>query len=133
VTGALTDVAAQPSRAGNLLREWRRRRRMSQLDLALEAGFSARHVSFIEAGRSRPSAEMVLQLASTRRSGTARSMTGLCPAGAFALTAGEEKLRIWDLCCSLRHIVGAGLVSCYEETRREDPTDGTAGAAGGEL
>ena len=36
---------------------------MSQLDLALEAGVSARHVSFVETGRSRPSAEMVLQLA----------------------------------------------------------------------
>lgn len=48
---------------GALLREWRERRRMSQLDLALQAGVSARHVSFVETGRSRPSAEMVLQLA----------------------------------------------------------------------
>ena len=58
------DVAAPPpSRVGTLLRDWRRRRRMSQLDLALEAGVSARHVSFVETGRSRPSAEMVLHLA----------------------------------------------------------------------
>lgn len=48
---------------GNLLREWRQRRRMSQLDLALEAGISARHVSFLETGRSTPSREMVLHLA----------------------------------------------------------------------
>ena len=48
---------------GPLLRDWRLRRRLSQLDLALEAGVSARHVSFVETGRSRPSAEMVLQLA----------------------------------------------------------------------
>ena len=48
--------------AGPLLREWRRRRRLSQLELALEAGVSARHLSFIETGRSRPSAEMVLHL-----------------------------------------------------------------------
>src|SRR5919107_3412888 len=48
---------------GPLLRDWRRRRRMSQLDLALAAGVSARHVSFVETGRSRPSAEMVVQLA----------------------------------------------------------------------
>jgi transcriptional regulator with XRE-family HTH domain len=48
---------------GPLLRDWRRRRRMSQLDLALEAGVSARHLSFVETGRSRPSAEMVVQLA----------------------------------------------------------------------
>jgi transcriptional regulator with XRE-family HTH domain len=48
---------------GAQLRDWRRRRRLSQLDLALEAGVSTRHLSFIETGRSRPSAEMVLHLA----------------------------------------------------------------------
>src|SRR5581483_898097 len=48
---------------GSLLREWRTRRRLSQLELALEAGVSARHLSFVETGRSRPSAEMVLHLA----------------------------------------------------------------------
>jgi transcriptional regulator with XRE-family HTH domain len=48
---------------GPLLRDWRRRRRLSQLDLALEAGISARHLSFVETGRSKPSAEMVLRLA----------------------------------------------------------------------
>jgi transcriptional regulator with XRE-family HTH domain len=47
---------------GTLLRDWRRRRRMSQLDLALEAGVSARHLSFLETGRSKPSREMVLHL-----------------------------------------------------------------------
>jgi transcriptional regulator with XRE-family HTH domain len=58
----MTEVVS-PSRVGSLLRDWRRRRRLSQLDLALEAGVSARHVSFVETGRSRPSAEMVLLLA----------------------------------------------------------------------
>jgi transcriptional regulator with XRE-family HTH domain len=48
---------------GALLRDWRRRRRRTQLDLALDAGISARHLSFVETGRSRPSAEMVLLLA----------------------------------------------------------------------
>ncbi len=48
---------------GALLREWRERRRLSQLDLALQAGVSTRHLSFVETGRSRPSAEMVLHLA----------------------------------------------------------------------
>lgn len=48
---------------GSLLREWRHRRRLSQLDLALEAGVSARHLSFVETGRSRPSAQMVVHLA----------------------------------------------------------------------
>jgi transcriptional regulator with XRE-family HTH domain len=48
---------------GDHLREWRQRRRMSQLDLALEADISARHLSFVETGRSAPSREMVLHLA----------------------------------------------------------------------
>ncbi|MEV5312050.1 MULTISPECIES: helix-turn-helix transcriptional regulator [unclassified Streptomyces] len=48
---------------GPLLRAWRERRRISQLELALRAGSSARHVSFVETGRSRPSEEMVLRLA----------------------------------------------------------------------
>jgi transcriptional regulator with XRE-family HTH domain len=58
-------MAAVGERAplGTLLRDWRRRRRLSQLDLALEAGVSARHLSFLETGRSRPSREMVLHLA----------------------------------------------------------------------
>ena len=48
---------------GDLLRDWRQRRRLSQLDLALEAGVSTRHLSFVETGRARPSPEMVLHLA----------------------------------------------------------------------
>lgn len=51
------------SSAGPLLREWRRRRRLSQLELAVEAEVSARHLSFVETGRSAPSREMVLHLA----------------------------------------------------------------------
>jgi transcriptional regulator with XRE-family HTH domain len=50
-------------RVGPLLRDWRQRRRLSQMELALEAGVSTRHLSFVETGRSRPSAEMVLHLA----------------------------------------------------------------------
>ena len=46
-----------------MLREWRQRRRMTQLDLALVADVSARHLSFIETGRSAPSADMVKHLA----------------------------------------------------------------------
>lgn len=48
---------------GELLREWRQRRRMSQMDLALEADISTRHLSFLETGRSAPSREMILRLA----------------------------------------------------------------------
>ena len=48
-----------------LLREWRRRCRLSQLDLALTAGVSQRHVSFLESGRANPSRAMILQLSET--------------------------------------------------------------------
>ena len=48
---------------GLYLREWRQRRRMSQLELACEAEISSRHLSFLETGRSRPSREMILRLA----------------------------------------------------------------------
>jgi transcriptional regulator with XRE-family HTH domain len=58
----MASTSSQP-RVGPLLREWRKRRRRSQLDLALDAGISTRHLSFVETGRSKPSAEMVLLLA----------------------------------------------------------------------
>jgi transcriptional regulator with XRE-family HTH domain len=53
----------EPQPVGGLLRQWRRRRRMSQLDLACEADISTRHLSFLETGRSQPSRDMVLHLA----------------------------------------------------------------------
>ncbi|MFF4059909.1 helix-turn-helix domain-containing protein [Streptomyces sp. NPDC001668] len=56
--------ATPPSQGvGPLLRAWREQRRVSQLELALRADSSARHISFVETGRSRPSEEMVLRLA----------------------------------------------------------------------
>ncbi|MGK5543961.1 helix-turn-helix domain-containing protein [Streptomyces sp. URMC 127] len=58
----MTTVVDAPG-VGPLLRQWRERRRISQLELALRADSSARHISFIETGRSRPSREMVLRLA----------------------------------------------------------------------
>jgi transcriptional regulator with XRE-family HTH domain len=48
---------------GSLLREWRQRRRLSQLDFAVEARISPKHLSFLETGRSQPSREMLLHLA----------------------------------------------------------------------
>lgn len=50
-------------RVGPLLRDWRTRRRVSQMNLALDVGVSARHLSFIETGRSRPSPALLLALA----------------------------------------------------------------------
>ena len=54
---------SQTQTIGDHLRSWRQRRRMSQLELAVDAEISARHLSFLETGRARPSREMVLKLA----------------------------------------------------------------------
>lgn len=53
---------APTTRVGALLREWRQRRRLSQLDLSLLADTSARHLSYLETGRARPSRAMILRL-----------------------------------------------------------------------
>ena len=53
----------RPLGVGDLLRDWRQRRRLSQLDLSNEAAVSARHLSLVETGRSKPSRELVLHLA----------------------------------------------------------------------
>lgn len=58
-----TVVSPASGRVGELLRDWRQRRRRSQLDLALDAEVSARHLSFVETGRSKPSRELLLHLA----------------------------------------------------------------------
>ncbi len=69
MTTAARDIPADghgngaPSTVGPLLRSWRERAGLSQLDLALRADSSSRHISFIETGRSRPSRGMVLRLA----------------------------------------------------------------------
>ena len=54
---------AAPSSFGTQLREWRQRRRLSQLDLSVDAEVSTRHLSCVETGRAMPSREMVLRLA----------------------------------------------------------------------
>jgi transcriptional regulator with XRE-family HTH domain len=56
-------TATQTRPVGELLRGWRRQRRRSQLDLALDAEVSARHISFLETGRALPSRAMLLRLA----------------------------------------------------------------------
>jgi transcriptional regulator with XRE-family HTH domain len=58
----LVTAAPEPT-VGPLLRDWRRRRRLTQMELALDAGVSTRHLSFVETGRSRPSSNLVLALA----------------------------------------------------------------------
>jgi transcriptional regulator with XRE-family HTH domain len=56
-------IEVQNQTVGTMLRDWRRRRHLSQLDLAVEADISSRHLSFLETGRSQPSREMILHLA----------------------------------------------------------------------
>ena len=57
----MATVQSQPE-VGSLLRQWRERRRVTQLELALDAGISARHLSFVETGRSKPGREMLLRV-----------------------------------------------------------------------
>jgi transcriptional regulator with XRE-family HTH domain len=92
----MSDLAASPARVGPLLRDWRRRRRLSQLDLALEAGVSARHVSFVETGRSRPSPEMVLHLAE-QLDVPLRDRNGLLLAAGYAPVYEERDLEAPDM------------------------------------
>jgi transcriptional regulator with XRE-family HTH domain len=60
--GTVIPPAAADS-IGHLLRAWRERRHLTQMDLALDAGVSPRHLSFLETGRSRPTREMIFRLA----------------------------------------------------------------------
>ena len=77
--------------AGDLLREWRLRRRLSQLDLAADAEISTRHLSFVETGRSNPSREMVLRLAE-RLSVPLRERNTILVAAGFAPLFQERSL-----------------------------------------
>src|SRR5919112_2041934 len=61
--GRVTTIEQHRRPVGELLRRWRGRRRLSQLELALESGISARHLSFVENGKSAPSRETILRLA----------------------------------------------------------------------
>lgn len=76
---------------GKRLREWRRRRRLSQLELALAAQVSTRHLSFLETGRAQPSREMVLRLAE-RLEVPLRERNGWLAAAGFAPMFAERPL-----------------------------------------
>ena len=76
---------------GDQLRAWRSRRRLSQLDLALDAEISARHLSFLETGRSRPSRTMLIRLAE-RLKIPARDRNLLLTAAGFAPALPERSL-----------------------------------------
>jgi transcriptional regulator with XRE-family HTH domain len=93
----MTSLQTQHPPFGSLMKEWRQRRRLSQLDLAIEADVSSRHVSFIETGRSAPSRAMVLRLA----------------------TALDVPLREQN-----QLLMAAGLAPVYSERSLEDPDMG---------
>ncbi len=76
---------------GVLLRHWRERRRMSQLDLALATEVSARHVSFVETGRSKPTRTMLLKL-SEQLDIPLRERNSLLLAGGFAPAYPQHEL-----------------------------------------
>ena len=86
---------ARSSRAtpavGQLLREWRERRRISQLDLSIQADISARHLSFVETGRSQPTSGMILRL-SEQLDVPLRERNALLLAGGYAPAYPEHSL-----------------------------------------
>jgi len=77
---------------GELLREWRERRRLSQLDLAIQADISARHLSFVETGRSRPTPAMILRLTEQLQV-PLRERNVLLLAGGYAPAYGQHGLQ----------------------------------------
>jgi transcriptional regulator with XRE-family HTH domain len=89
-------AVAAPSPVGYLLREWRQRRNLSQLELANGSAISARHLSFVETGRSRPSREMVLHLAD-RLDVPLRDRNRLLLAAGYAPIFGERPLEAEEL------------------------------------
>jgi transcriptional regulator with XRE-family HTH domain len=86
-----TAITAHDSALGAKLREWRQRRRLSQLDLAAEAEISSRHLSFIETGRTAPSRSMVLRIADTLEL-PLRERNSLLLAAGFAPDHAERSL-----------------------------------------
>jgi transcriptional regulator with XRE-family HTH domain len=76
---------------GHLIREWRQRRRLSQLDLACDAEISTKHLSFLETGRAQPSREMLLHL-SDRLAIPLRDRNVMLSSAGFAPTYQERKL-----------------------------------------
>jgi transcriptional regulator with XRE-family HTH domain len=82
--------STQPA-IGGLLRDWRQRRRLSQLDLALDAEISARHLSFLETGRARPSRDMVMRLSEVLDV-PLRERNALLLAAGFAPAFGERPI-----------------------------------------
>ena len=86
----MTSLTQPPSTVGDLLREWRRRRGLSQFDLAEEAEISTRHLSFVETGRSCASRDVLLRLAE-HLDMPLRARNHLLNAGGFAAPCPERR------------------------------------------
>jgi transcriptional regulator with XRE-family HTH domain len=84
-------MIATPRPVGELIRQWRQHRRVSQLDLALDAEISPKHLSFVETGRSHPSREMILRLAEHLQV-PLRARNALLNAAGFAAVFAERPL-----------------------------------------
>ncbi|HEX7643370.1 MAG TPA: helix-turn-helix transcriptional regulator [Burkholderiaceae bacterium] len=89
-------VVRSSASAGDYIRTWRQRRRMSQLDLALDAGISQRHLSFLESGRSAPSREMLIRL-TERLDVPLRERNAMLLAAGFAPLYAERSLEDPDM------------------------------------
>lgn len=85
----MTNTPSEQPSVGRLLQGWRQRRRLSQLDLALAADISQRHLSFLESGRSAPSREMLLHL-SEQLSVPVRERNVMLVAAGYAPVYGER-------------------------------------------
>jgi len=84
-------MSEAPGDVGELLRDWRQRRNLSQLDLASRADVSTRHLSYVETGRSRPTSAMILRLCSHLEV-PLREQNRLLLAGGFAPAHPEHQL-----------------------------------------
>ena len=84
-------MTSLPRPIGDLIREWRQRRRLSQLDLACDAEISTKHLSFLETGRAMPSRDMLLHLAD-RLAVPLRDRNAMLRAAGFAPSYQERAL-----------------------------------------
>jgi len=101
---AMTSIALSPrAGVGDLLRDWRQRRRLSQLELAGEADISTRHLSFIETGRAQPSRSMLLRLAE-RLDMPLRARNEMLNAAGFAALYAERPLDAPEMSVARRTI-----------------------------
>jgi transcriptional regulator with XRE-family HTH domain len=127
---AMTSTAAPGF--GDLLRRWRSQRRLSQLDLASQAGVSPRHLSFVETGRANASREMVLHLAE-QLDVPLRERNALLVAAGYAPVFSESSLEEPQL-ASIKHAIEVMLrnhepMPALVVDRRWDLVDANAGVA----